>query len=554
VARIQAILIVLILCASGLSLLVPAAAADPGPMMEPMATEKRVVVTELFTGATCGPCTNADLGLGDFLADHTRQEVVALVYHRPIPGADKLATTETATRHQWYSSAGTSTPNLWVDGKIIRVGGFSTRADGEAWQETQYNSRKNIGSQINITTDGFISPSLTGTVWVNVTALEAPSLDNLYLHTIVVRREYHWNAPNNVPVHHYLVRKMLPGANGEAITPTVGNTISKQYSFDLSNDGSGTDWWTVEDDMAVISFVQTHNRVAGGSDRYAAEILQASYSNLRTVPNVAPFIRNGMVEVPDGATEDDEVTFKVFYWDVDNYADKDPVAKVLYKNETSGVTEQPLTKVASGLPWTEGKWMQYKTKLDPGTYSYRFNATDGEDWALLDTAWNATTFTILPRNKVPQLMTHSFAPLDGDTNTEFRFDIMYRDLDNEAPTEARIVINDVPYAMTTTETTVFSEWVTYYYETTLPVGENHRFYYSFSDGKDPVRFPAVDASPNWLLGPIVVKPNNAPTLTTALFNPDEGTRMDDFSFSIIYTDGEDDHPIVSYVYIDEVPI
>ncbi len=553
VARTKAILIVLIMCLSAFSLMVPAAGAEPGPTMAPMATEKRVVVCELFTGATCGPCTNADLGLGDYLADHTRQDTVALIYHRPIPGADKLATAETATRHQWYSSGGTSTPNMWVDGKILRVGGFSTRLQGEQWFESQYNSRKNIGSQINITTDGFISPSLTGTVWVNVTALENPSLDNLYLHTVIVRREYHWNAPNGVPVHHYLVRKMLPGANGEAIAPTVGSTISKQYSFDLSNDGSGSDMWTVEDDMAVVAFVQTHTRTDGGSSRYVAEILQSSYSNLRTVPNVPPVISGGMVEVPDGATEDDEIAFKVFYRDTDNYADKDPtIAKVLYKNETSGVMEHSLEKVPSGVPWTEGKWMQWRTKLDPGTYSYRFNASDGEDWALGDTAWNATTFTILPRNKVPQLSTHSFAPLDGDTSTEFRFDIMYRDLDNEAPTQASIYINDVEYTMATTETSVFSEWVTYYFETTMPVGDNHRFYFMFSDGKDSVRFPAVDDSPNWLLGPSVVKPNNAPTLTTALFNPSDGTRGDQFTFTIIYTDGENDHPTISYIYIDEV--
>lgn len=551
-ARIKAILIVMLMCLSGLSLMVPASGADPGPMMEPMSTEKRVVVTELFTGARCGPCTNADLGLGDFLGDHTRQEVVALVYHRPIPGADKLATTETATRHQWYSSAGTSTPNLWVDGKIIRVGGFGTRAEGKAWQETQYNSRKDIDSQINITTDGLISPSLTGTVWVNVTALETPSLTNLYLHTMIVRREYDWVAPNNVPVHHYVVRKMLPGANGEAITPVVGNTISKEYTFDLSNDGTPTDMFTVKDDMAVIAFVQTHNRVAGGSDRYAAEMLQANYANIRVVPNKAPFMHSGHVEMPDGATEDDEIAFQVFYMDVDNYADKDPVAKVFYKNQTSGVMEHELTKVASGIPYTQGKWMEWKTKLAPGTYSYRFNATDGEDWALGDTLWNATTFTILPRNKVPQLTTQSYAPLEGDTNTEFRFDIMYRDGDNEAPVEAYIYINDVPYTMMTDETEVWSEWVTYFYETTLPVGDNHQFFFMFSDGEDSVRLPAVDDSPNWLRGPTVLKPNNAPTLTTPLFNPSEGTRMDDFSFSIIYTDGENDHPTISYIYIDEV--
>jgi PGF-CTERM protein len=355
-------------------------------------------------------------------------------------------------------------------------------------------------------------------------------------------------------MHHWTVRKMLPGVNGEAISISSGQTISKSYNFDLSGDHNGNDYWTVDDDMVVVSFVQTHTRTNAGSNRYAAEILQSTYKEFNAVPNKAPYISQGQLIAPPGATEDDEVTFKTFYWDVDDAADRGPaVAKVFYKNTTSGVMEHDLTPVPSGIPWMEGKWLQWKTKLDAGTYSYRFAANDSEDDALGDTAWNATQVTILPRNKVPQLSTYSYAPIEGDTTTMFRYDVMYRDFDNDAPVDAILYLNDVAYTMDTGETSVFTEWVTYYYETTMAVGENHRFYFSFSDGKDMVRLPAVDASPNWLRGPSVTRPNNAPSLNTALFDPDEGTRMDQFTFTIIYTDGENDHPTVSYIYIDEVP-
>ncbi|MCK5253142.1 MAG: hypothetical protein KAQ96_09330, partial [Thermoplasmata archaeon] len=331
--------------------------------------------------------------------------------------------------------------------------------------------------------------------------------------------------------------------------------ISKEYNFDLSNDVNpldANDWFTVDDDMVVIAFVQTHTKTNAGNGRYAAEILQSAFEEFDAVPNVPGILRSGHVEMPDDATEDDEVTFKAFYWDIDNVG-TDPIAKVLYKNDTSPIMERSLTKVPSGVPWTEGKWIQAKLKLGPGTYTYRFNATDGEDFALGDTAWNLTEFTILPRNKVPQLSTQSCVPSEGDTTTDFRFDIMYRDLDNDEPAEAAIYLNDVAYTMSTDETSVFNDWVTYYYETTLPVGVNHRYYFAFSDGKATIRLPAVDASPNWLRGPMVEKPNYAPTLTTALFNPNDGNRMDEFTFTIIYTDGENDHPTMSYIYIDEVP-
>jgi hypothetical protein len=549
VAKIRSILIVLLMTLSGMTMLVPAAAAP----MDVLATTDRTVLVELFTGADCPPCVNADHGLDDFIADHTRKEAVALVYHRDIPRPDKLETTECVQRQAWYvSSGGHSTPNEWVDGKIVRVGGFNSRAAGEQWFENGYNTRRAIKSEFKMNVSGSITPGLTGKVWVNVTALGAPTLSNLYLHTVIARETYGpWNGGNGVLMHYNSVRKMLPGVNGEAISISSGQTISKSYTFDLSGDHSGSDWWTVDDDMVVVAFVQTHTRSNAGSNRYAADVLQATHAKFNAVPNKAPWIRDGQLLAPPGATEDDEVTFKTFYWDVDNVGD-DPIAKVFYKNKTSAVMEHDLVKVPSGVPWTQGKWVQWKTTLDPGTYTYRFYANDSEADALGDTAWNATEVTILPRNKVPQLSTQSYAPLEGDTTTTFRFDVMYRDLDNDAPAEATLNLNDVAYTMLTDETTIFNDWATYYYETALPVGDNHRYYFTFSDGKDSTRLPAVDASPNWIRGPTVVKPNHAPTLTTALFNPDSGTRMDDFMFTIIYTDGESDHPTISYIYIDEV--
>jgi PGF-CTERM protein len=558
VAKISSILVVLLMTLSGMTLLVPAAAADEAPM-EVFATTDRTVLVELFTGADCPPCVNADHGLEDFIADHTRKEALALVYHRDIPRPDKLETTECVNRQGWYvSSGGHSTPNMWVDGKIVRVGGFNSRAAGEQWFETQYNTRRATKSEFSMNVDGRITTQLTGTVWVNVTALGTPTLSNLYLHTVIAREYYGpWNGGNGVMDHYYTVRKMLPNENGEAISISSGQTKSFQYNFDLSNDVNPldpNDWFTVEDDMVVIAFVQTHTRTNAGSNRYAAEILQSTYEEFNAVPNVAPWISMGQAIVPPGATEDDKVTFKTFYWDVDDFADIGPSwAKVFYKNATSGVMEGILTKVSSGYPWIEGKWMDFETTLGPGTYTYRFAANDSEADARGDTGWNTTEFTIVPRNKVPMLSTYGFTPMEGDTNQVFRFDIKYRDGDDEQAVDANIYINGEPYAMQTDSTGPFTEWTTYYYETTMSIGDNHRFYYLFSDGEDTVRLPKTDASPNWLLGPTVVKPNYAPTLTTGLFTPHEGTRMDQFTFTIVYTDGERDHPTVSYIYVDEVP-
>jgi PKD repeat protein len=556
--RLKATSVLIMLILSSLVMLVPAPAAADADGPAPLATTDRTVLVELFTGAQCGPCVNVDLGLDDFMENHDRDEVAALVYHRPIPGPDKLSTTETANRHSFYlpPGEGGSTPNYWVDGGIAAVGGFSTPAAAEAWFEGKYDVQSVNASQLSIDVDAQIAPSMYGQIWVNVTALEAPSYSNLYLHVVVARKYYGpWNGGNGVTDHIYTVRKMLSDADGDAFVISSSQTKPFHYTFNLASDGDLSKY----DDMAVVAFVQTHSKTEVNSEvyprpRYIAPILQTEYADVRTIPNVAPVISSGQVEGPERITQDDEVTFKVLYADPDDEPDSGPAdVSVHYKNETSAVIQHSLAAVPSANTWKEGRWVQWKTKLDPGTYSYRFSASDGFDDATGDTGWNASTFVVKPRNKIPQLMDEGVVPLYGDTSTVFRFDVLYRDEDNEQAVSAKIYINAEPHEMVTTSTGPWNDWNLYYYETTLSVGENHKFYFEFSDGIDSRRFPVVTDSPNWFAGPEVVAPNNEPTLTTAHFSPSEGTRLDEFSFSVVYTDGENDRPTLSYIYIDGTP-
>jgi len=151
---------------SGLTVFTPATATP-----EPAATTARTVLIEMFTGAACGPCVNADHALDTMGDDYTRDQIAILVYHRSIPAADKLETTETINRQAWYLTPGNgpSTPNMWVDGIIVRVGGFTTAQAGVDYYTTQYNTRVASDSQLEIDVDGIISQGKNGQVWVNVT-------------------------------------------------------------------------------------------------------------------------------------------------------------------------------------------------------------------------------------------------------------------------------------------------------------------------------------------------------------------------------------------------
>jgi len=553
--QLKATSILVMLLLSSLVLLVPApAAAEAGPM-DLFTTTDRTVLVELFTGANCPPCVNIDIGLEDFLDDHDRTQVAALLYHENIPTADKLTTQETIDRQNFYWASGYNyAPEFVVDGSYYHLGGISTSAAAKQWFEDQYTTQSANKSQLSIDVDAHIAPSMYGQIWVNVTALETLDYANLYLHVVVVRKHYGpWDGGNGVLDHIYTVRKMLPDANGDPFVVSSGQTETFNYDFDLAKDGDLSDY----NDMAVIAFVQTHsrNRISfGNDDRYLAAILQSEYTDVRTIPNVAPVLASGHVEAPARLTQDDDLTFKVFYADPDDHPDTGPSdVMVHFKNTTGQTLQHIMAPVPSADHWTDGRWLKWTTKLNPGIYSYMFTGSDGFDDATGDIGWNATTFEVKPRNKVPQLMDQGYAPLRGDTSTKFRFDIMYRDEDNEQAASAKIYIDAVPHEMTTTSTGPWNDWQVYFLETTLSVGENHKFYFEFSDGIDSHRFPLVTDSPNWFPGPLVDPPNNEPSLTTDLFNPSEGTRMDEFAFTIIYTDGEDDRPQLSYIYIDGTP-
>jgi uncharacterized repeat protein (TIGR01451 family) len=526
---------------SAFALLAPvgSVAADPAPM-----GTSRVVIFEQFTAGGCGFCPPVSQGLGMMEANYERDEVVILSYHGTM-GGDPLAHPSTPTRMGIYGFGGY--PSVAVDGTLHKVGGGGTAQQQYNALNNLYNQRTGVLSELKLTIEGDLNPQTEkGDIWVNISAVDTVTEDNLVLHVVVFENDVDYNAPNGETVHDFVVRSFLDGTNGKSISISQGQSLSNSYQFDFPTNQD-------PNEVGVIAFVQTTDRTASGN-YFKAPILQAAYINVIPLPNVPPVISFGQVVAPVDATEDDDVTFKMFYRDPDDAKDNGPSeAKVFYKNDTSSVMSADLTPIPSSDNWMEGKWLSWTTKLDPGTYSYRFNASDGEDHALGDFEWNTTRITIKPRNKVPELMSHGFGPQSGDTNTKFRFDIMYRDRDGEEATTAKVVINDVEYDMLTDSTGPWTEWQYFYYETTMPVGDMHRFFYRFSDGIDEIRYPLASASPNWILGPEVEPPNNEPTLTTPIFSPKEGTRESSFEFTVIYTDGENDHPTVSYVYIDEVP-
>jgi hypothetical protein len=265
------------------------------------------------------------------------------------------------------------------------------------------------------------------------------------------------------------------------------------------------------------------------------------------VPNQAPELLSGTA-LPLEATEDEEITFRVMYRDLDG--DGPDSIGVELQNGTEAPFGMDLTQEAGSEPWNVGRFFSVRTKLAPGSYKFRFNASDGMDWAIGEVDWNPNVVLVNPRNKLPELSQAAFTPPEGDTNTEFRFEVYYRDADGEPATTAQIFIDDAPFDMLSDSTGPWVDWTLFYYDTTLAVGDDHKFYFVFSDGVDDVRLPLVGDSPNWFTGPVVVPPNTPPVLASEVVAPAQGDRGSMFKFSCVYMDVEGDHPVESMVYID----
>ena len=153
-------------------------------------------------------------------------------------------------------------------------------------------------------------------------------------------------------------------------------------------------------------------------------------------------------------------------------------------------------------------------------------------------------------NTVPEFANPSVTPSSGNTSTEFRYEIGYRDDEGDEPVKAQVIIDGTAHDLTWDHDGPLTEWTGFHYETTLPVGDDHTYGFLFSDGTSEFLIPDPNQGSNSFEGPVVVPPTSAPTLTLATLTPSEGDPLTVFIFSVLYTDGEGDAPQVAQVVID----
>ncbi len=212
------------------------------------AGDRRVLI-ERFTSSTCPPCATYNPTLDGFLNSTSLNDAISVSYHMnwPAPGNDPMYLAnpnDNNTRRSHYNV--NSIPNWKFDG-LININGFGT---GEL--QSSLAQRKSVLSPITI----IVTETRNGSqvnARVDIYCESAVANPNATVQFAVVEKMIVYTSPpgTNGESHFAdVMRKMLPSAQGTAVTLLPGRKITLEYSYAISSA------W-VADQIRSLVFVQS---------------------------------------------------------------------------------------------------------------------------------------------------------------------------------------------------------------------------------------------------------------------------------------------------------
>lgn len=213
----------------------------------PQPVNKKVLV-EFFTNAGCNPCIAAheyldqiNVNSGTTINDTS---VIILSYHTKYPyildSLYRANITENQGRSDYYGV--NTTPQGRLNG--ISMGQYSS----STWSP-QINAEFKTTNYLNITLSNTYDEGLdTGTVTANIELVNALPSSNNVIHMVIIENNISYvTAPNGITTPDDVMRKMITGKDGEAISIGQTNTVAKSY-------GLNNNW--VPEECWLIVFVQ----------------------------------------------------------------------------------------------------------------------------------------------------------------------------------------------------------------------------------------------------------------------------------------------------------
>ena len=186
-------------------------------------TYPRAVLLEMFTATWCTNCPVADADI-ERLAHELGDDAVLVEYH-PTSGGDPFGFPASNSRADFYGVA--AWPTLRVDGIDSAVG--STAGLYQTYR-TKADNRLLVKSPIKLALTGQVNGGQFD-YQASVQADTSLRPGDLRLLVLGIEDSIAYPAPNGTTLQRWVVRKLLPDAQGTALSITAGGTATRSGSL-----------------------------------------------------------------------------------------------------------------------------------------------------------------------------------------------------------------------------------------------------------------------------------------------------------------------------------
>ncbi|MBQ7512453.1 MAG: Omp28-related outer membrane protein [Prevotella sp.] len=237
--------------------------------------EQQLVLFEEFTNTSCDPCAEFSPALDRVIRERMGQ-MVPITYHWNFPSNKDpfyLANpTDAESRAAYYGISGV--PALFADGSHVGAHGHENELDDYV------NYFLDISPKVRLSTEAVLSDDGQLTARARLVAKEAGDGSNWRLFVVAVEERIEWEepAPNGERSWNYVMRKMLPSAEGQPLETALQALTPYYYTFTWPVTG-----YTDPQQLGLVTFVQdvTTQEILGTcytplptGDRRAAKILE----------------------------------------------------------------------------------------------------------------------------------------------------------------------------------------------------------------------------------------------------------------------------------------
>ena len=221
----------------------------------------RLVLFEEFTNTSCDPCADFSPSFDKVIANRMG-DMVAVTYHYNFPSPQDpfyLANPdEVMTRANYYGVTGV--PSLQVNGEHVGSWGYEEYLDFYVDGAGEIAEKMNVFTEATITDDNQLKAS------VSLSPIGITDGSNLRLFVAVVEERIEWDQPaaNGERSWNYVMRKLLPDAQGQPLEASLTQVTPYQYEFTWP-----VQHFTNENELGLVTFVQ---------DNTTKEIIGVAYT------------------------------------------------------------------------------------------------------------------------------------------------------------------------------------------------------------------------------------------------------------------------------------